>query len=133
MSQLTLNFEPALTDRFGSLRECIAHRVNVQSKPAKTIAADMDLSPSSLSRKLNPGEGDTARFNLDDLDRYCQSTGDVLAVCEYLLARFAPDSAAERQARAQERVIELLQGLPSLLAAAGLQQAPASGRPGKVR
>ena len=66
---MTLNFEPALPDRFPSLRSYIAHRASIQRKPAKVIAADMDMSPSALSRKLNPGEGDTQRFNVDDLPR----------------------------------------------------------------
>lgn len=67
-SQLTLNFEPALPERFRTLRDYLAHRVQVQAKPAKTIAGDMDMSPSMLSRKLSPGDGDTQRFNVDDLD-----------------------------------------------------------------
>lgn len=120
-TQLTMSFEPCLPERFATLREYVAHRVNVQTKPAKTIAADMDLSPSSLSRKLTPGDGDTARFNLDDLERYLAVTGDVLPVVEYLLAKYAPGAEEDRRTRALERVGDLLQGLPDLLAAAGLQ------------
>lgn len=119
--QLTLHFEPGLTERFTTLREYLAHRVMVQAKPAKTIAADMDMSPSGLSRKLNPGEGDTARFNLDDLERYLASTGDVMAVVEYLLAKYAPGADEDRRDRAQARLVELLEGLPGLLAQAGMQ------------
>ena len=87
-SQLTLNFEPSLPDRFPSLRAYIAHRTPLLSKSAKVIAADMDMSPSTLSRKLNPSEGDTQRFNLDDLEAYLESTGDASAVIEYLAAKF---------------------------------------------
>ena len=53
MSQLTLNFEPALPERFPTLRAYVAHRSAVVAKPMKAVAADMDLSPSTLSRKLN--------------------------------------------------------------------------------
>lgn len=87
-SQLTLSFEPVLADRFPSLREFIAHRVTVNHKPAKCIAADMDLSPSSLSRNLAPGEADTSRFNVDDLERFIAATGDAPAVIEYLAAKY---------------------------------------------
>ena len=77
--QMTLSFEPSLPERFNSLRDFIAHRVHVQRKPAKTIAADMDLSPSLLSRKLAPQDGDTHRFNCDYLERYIAATGDTTA------------------------------------------------------
>lgn len=85
--QLTLNFEPALPDRFRTLRDFLAHRVQVQAKPAKTIAADMDMSPSTLSRKLSPGDGDTQRFNVDDLEHYIGVTGDTSAI-EYLASKY---------------------------------------------
>ena len=62
--------EPNVVERWPTLRQFVAHRANVQTKPAKAIAADMDLSPGALSRKLNPGEADTARFNVDDLEDY---------------------------------------------------------------
>lgn len=105
MSQLTLNFEPTLVERFGSLREYLAHRAQVQIKPIKTISADMDMSPSTLSRKLSPGDGDTQRFNIDDLERYIAATGDVSCI-DYLAAKYL-SSDADRKARAMHR-FELL-------------------------
>lgn len=118
--QLTLNFEPTLPERYRSLREFIAHRVQVQAKPAKTIAGDMDMSPSTLSRKLSPGDGDTQRFNVDDLEHYIAVTGDTSAI-EYLAAKFL-QSDAQRGARAIARVealsTELAAALASLKAAA---------------
>lgn len=104
--QLTLNFEPSLPERFSSLRAYIAHRTPLLNKPAKVIAADMDMSPSTLSRKLNPADGDTQRFNLDDLEAYLDSTGEAPAVIEYLAAKYM-DSDAARHARAITKV-ELL-------------------------
>src|SRR6478735_1219907 len=95
-SQLTLNFEPSLPERFTMLRAYIAHRSTVQQKSQKTIAADMDMSPSTLSRKLNPADGDTQRFNLDDLEGYIESTGDVGAVSEYLAAKYMDNDEARR-------------------------------------
>ena len=87
IKQLTLNFEPSLPERFRTLRDYLAHRVQVQAKPAKTIAGDMDMSPSTLSRKLSPGDGDTQRFNVDDLENYIGHTGDVGAI-EYLASKY---------------------------------------------
>ena len=96
--QLTLNFEPALADRFSSLREYIAHRIQVQAKPAKTIAADMDMSPSTLSRKLAPGDGDTQRFNVDDLEHYIKVTNDTSSI-EYLASKYLCSQAARDAAQ----------------------------------
>lgn len=113
--QLTLNFEPALPDRFGSLREFCRHRVDVSGKPIKTIAADMDLSPSMLSRKLSPSEGDTQRLNTDDLERYIAATGDTSPI-EYLAAKYmqAPEA---RKAHAIARVEQLTSELEITLRA----------------
>lgn len=103
-SQLTLSLEPSLPDRFRTLREFVGHRVQVQAKPAKTIAAEMDLSPSALSRKLSPGEADTQRFNVDDLEAYLHASGDASAIIEYLAAKYLGGGDAARQARAIAKV-----------------------------
>jgi len=95
--QMTLNFEPSLPDRFPTLRAYIAHRTPLLHKSAKVVAADMDMSPSLLSRKLNPTEGDTQRFNLDDLEGWIASTGEAAAVIEYLAAKFMDTPAARRE------------------------------------
>ena len=112
-AQLTIDFEPSLAERFPTLRQYIAHRVSLQAKPQKVIAADMDMSPSVLSRKLNPAEGDTQRFNLDDLEGYLSSTGDVSSVIEYLASKYM-DSADARKARVLSKVEAML---PELMAA----------------
>lgn len=112
--QLTLNFEPALSERYKSLRDFIAYRVQVQAKPAKSIAMDMDMSPSTLSRKLAPGEADTQRFNCDDLESYMVETKDTTPI-EYLAAKYL-SSDAQRQARAIARVEALALDLERTLA-----------------
>lgn len=104
VSQLTLNLEPTLPDRWPTLRHFIAHRVNLQSKPAKTIAAEMDIAPSTLSRKLNPSDGDTQRFNVDDLELYLDRTGDAPAIIEYLAAKYMGGGDEARKARAIAKV-----------------------------
>lgn len=111
---MTLNFEPGLSDRFPSLRAYVAHRATIVRKPLKAQAADMDLAPSTLSRKLHPGDGDTQRFNLDDLEAWLASTGDAPAVIEYLAAKFL-DSDEARRARVLSRVEGLLPELAQLV------------------
>lgn len=115
-TQLTLDFEPLLPERFPTLRSYIAHRAMVVSKSLKVQAADMDLSPSMLSRKLNPTEGDTQRFNVDDLEDWIASTGDCASVIEYLAAKFMDcDEARKRRTLAQleTMVPQLMQLLAS--------------------
>ena len=117
MSQLTLNFDPALHERFGSLREFIAFRAQAcVSKPMKVQAADMDTAPSTLSRKLNPAEGDTQRFNVDDLEVWLLSTGDAAAVVEYLASKYL-DNDAQREQRRLQRIDRLLEALAAELPA----------------
>ena len=113
-SQLTLSFEPSLPEKFRTLRDFLAYRVQVQAKPAKTIAGDMDMSPSMLSRKLTPGEGDTQRFNCDDLEAYIGVTGDTAAI-EYLASKYLC-SDSSRKARAISRVEHLSTELANALA-----------------
>lgn len=115
MSQMTLNFDPALPDRFPSLRAYVAHRSVVVAKHLKVQAADMDMAPSTLSRKLNPGEGDTQRFNLDDLEAWIVSTGDAAAVIDYLAAKFL-DTPEQRRGRALTKLEGLLPELAQLVA-----------------
>jgi len=115
MNQLTLNWEPSLPERFSSLRAYVAHRSTVVAKSQKTQAADMDLAPSTLTRKLNPNEGDTQRFNLDDLEAWLASTNDAPAVIEYLAAKYM-DTPEARKHRMLTKVEGLLPELAQLVA-----------------
>lgn len=86
-SQLTLNFEPGLVERYGSLRECVA--TGVYQRGLKRVAIDLDQAPSNLSVQLSE---DTSRhFSVDSLERYIEKTGDKTPVL-YLVERFlAPE------------------------------------------
>lgn len=100
-------------ERFKTLREYIAFRVQEQRLLASALAAKMDLSPSLLSRKLNQPEGDTQRFNTDDMEGYIKATGDVASVIEYLASKYM-DNEPARKARVLARVEGML---PDLMAA----------------
>lgn len=111
--QLSLNLDPDLADDYSSLRAFIAHQVEQQKRPAKSIAGDMDMAPSTLSRKLTAGlksdDKDTQRFNCDDLELYMQVTGDTSPI-EYLAAKYL-HSDMHRQARLTARAEKLAQEL----------------------
>ena len=114
MNQLTLNLEPSTPERFPTLRAFIAYRAATTAKHLKVQAADLDMAPSTLSRKLNPAEGDTQRFNVDDLEAWIASTGEASAVIEYLASKFM-DSDEARRARAFSQAEQTLAQLAALI------------------
>lgn len=105
--QLTLNLEPSVVERWDTLREYIAYRMQVQLKKQSVIASEMDLSPTVLSKKLHQNEGDGHRFTCDDLEAYLHSTGDIAAVLEYLATKFSPGGDAAVKARTMARLQSL--------------------------
>ena len=82
-NQLTLELEPGIVDRFGSLREVIA--TGVYQRGLKRCAIDLDMAPSNLSVQLS--EDPARHFSVDSLERYIELTGDKTPI-EYLIARF---------------------------------------------
>lgn len=85
--QLTLNLEAGLVEAYPTCREYIASRVHNQGRPQKSIAADMDYSPSHLSRKCAQSPDDSMRFTLDDFEKFIQITGDTSPVL-YLVEKY---------------------------------------------
>lgn len=89
MIELQIYTEPTrLLAEFPTLREYVAHRTFAGPRLSKDIAADMGITPSVLSRKLNPRAVDSNRLNLDNLEAWIASTGDAAAVVEYLAAKY---------------------------------------------
>lgn len=70
-----------------SCREFVAARVHQIGRQQKVIAADLDMAPSQLARKLAQSPGDSARFTLDDLEAYLRTTGDTAPVL-YLVDKY---------------------------------------------
>jgi len=113
-SQLTLDLEPGLLERHASAMDCLRASVYAGRRPLKTIAADMDLSTSALSRKLSQDPDDPRRFSVDDLERFITATGDT-SVVEYLAAKYL-QSDESRRAHAVNNASRLLQELAPLVA-----------------
>lgn len=111
--QLTLNFEPGLSERHSSLKSCIRERVYANPKPLKVIASDMDLSESDLSRKLADNPNDARNLTVEDFERYMDATGDYAAIY-YLIEKYAISNEAKR-AHASSELAKLL---PQVLALA---------------
>ena len=110
-SQLTLSLEPGLADRHDCLLDCIRQVVYSNRKPIKTIAADMDMSSSDLSRKLSSNPDDTRRFSVEDLERLVVATGDVTPIL-YLAEKYLASRESKQRAAAEQ----LCQLLPDIMA-----------------
>lgn len=117
-AQLTLTFEPGLSDRHLTLRDCIA--AQVYNRGHGRIANLLDIAPSKLTEKLAGADagGKPRGMTLDELERYIDRSGDLTPIY-YLLDRYARDPEVA-QAEALANLADLAKTLPALLAAAGL-------------
>lgn len=111
-AQLTLQLEAGLVERFDSAMDVLRKIAYGHRNPLKTIAADMDMSTSTLSRKLSQDPEDPRRFGVDDMEAFIRATGDVTVV-EYLAAKYL-QSDEQRAASAVQHIESML---PELLAA----------------
>ena len=119
-SSVQLEIPDGLSDRFSTILEVVRAGAYSNQKPLKTIAADMDVSPSDLSRKLANNPDDPRRFTVHDLEAYIQSTGDVQPVM-YLVQRFCTDPQA-KQREALVALAKLAPQIQALLKQAGVSE-----------
>jgi hypothetical protein len=89
-NQLTLNFEPGLSDRYRCLRECVAS--SVYRYGLTNAAIDLDKAPGNLSVELS---ADPARkFGVEEFERFLAKSGDFTPIY-YLIDKFLKDKAGE--------------------------------------
>lgn len=117
-SQLTLDFQPGLTELRTSCLDCVDAQIKTSGKPLKTIAADMDMSSSELSRKLAANKDDPRHFTLSDLEKYLSSTGDTTPIL-YLAQKYCVSNDVKRN-QALSALAGLAPQLQALLKAAGV-------------
>lgn len=110
--QLSLDFEAGITERHRTLLEACAYVAHASQAPLKAIAADLDCSPSDLTRKLAAHPGDKRNLSVNDLVKLIEATGDLTPVY-WLIEKFGLDDK-QRQERA---ALELAKALPAILAA----------------
>lgn len=118
MRQMSLSFEPGLTARFRSLREVTAHSVYSSRRGLSAVAADLDMSPSELTKRLNAGSAEPRPMRVDDLEAILGSTGDMSPVY-WLIEKFLRDPDAVRQ-QATAQIAALLPALIELAKDAGV-------------
>jgi AraC-like DNA-binding protein len=115
--QMSIDFDPGLAERHQSALDCVRECAYTHKHPLKTLAADMDMSQSELSRKLAHNPDDPRRFTLDDLEKFLTATGDMTPIY-YLVEKFLED-ADLRQRRALSELANLAPQLAALIKQAG--------------
>ena len=117
-NQLTLDFQPGLTELRTSCLDCVDAQIKSSGKPLKTVAADMDMSSSELSRKLSANEHDPRHFTLADFEKYLSSTGDTTPIL-YLAQKYCVSNVVKRD-QALSALANMAPQLQALLKAAGV-------------
>lgn len=92
-------------EAYESCREYLAALTHQQGRPQKAIAADMDYSPSHLTRKLSQSPDDSMRFTLDDLERWVQVNKDCRPLF-YLIQKHAVQARSKEELREELRRIQ---------------------------
>lgn len=110
---MSIDFEPGLAERHQSALDCVRECAYTHKHPLKTLAADMDMSQSELSRKLAHNPDDPRRFTLDDLEKFLTATGDMTPIY-YLVEKFLEDYDL-RQRRALAELVKLAPQLAALI------------------
>lgn len=113
-SQLTLSFEQGISERFQSLRECLA--TNIYQRGIGNVAIDLNKAPGNLSVELS--DDPTRHFSVDNLERYIEKTRDTLPIY-YLIDKFLSDKS-HKQSEALAQLAPILAQLAPLMRQAGL-------------
>jgi hypothetical protein len=99
-NQLTLNFEPGLSDRYPSFRECVAS--SVYRYGLTNAAIDLDKAPGNLSVELS---ADPARkFGIEDFERYLTKSQDFTPIY-YLIDKFLKEKGSDEPDAAELRAM----------------------------
>jgi hypothetical protein len=118
-AQLTLNLDLGLTAQYRSLREVAAATVYASKKGVAGVAGDLDMSPTDLTKRLNPDGAEPRPLRVEDLEGILSSTGDFRAI-HWLIEKFLRDPSAVKE-QAIGQIALLLPQLQELLAQAQLK------------
>lgn len=119
MRQVEINFEAGLTDQFPEFRDVVKASVYSCGRALKSVAADLDMTSSELSRKLADNPNDTVHFPVHLLPALIRATGDKRPVY-WLVERFLEDEDTKRS-RAVAQLSDMLPQLQALLKTASVR------------
>lgn len=126
--QLDIDFEAGLTQTYPELMDVVRACVYGCGRQMKSIAADLDLSPSELSRKLAHNPNDQRHLHVEELAALIEACGDRgLDIVYWQIERHLQDRG-QRQERAREKLLQIAPLFQALLQQAMPELAP-SGEP----
>lgn len=112
--QLTLTFDPGISERHLSLRDCVA--AGIYQRGLGNVAIDLNKAPGNLSVELS--EDPSRHFSVESLERYIEKTKDTTPIY-YLIDKFLNDKGHKQNA-ALAQLAPLMQQLAPLFKQAGL-------------
>lgn len=112
-NQLTLDFEPGLTSRHRSLRDCIGS--SIYRRGLSTTAIDLNESPGNLSNQLS--DESQRKFCVDDFEMFLEKSKDYTAIY-YLVEKFL--GGLDGEARATQSKLDTLAQIQSLMKQMGM-------------
>lgn len=112
--QLTLNFEPGLTERHRNLRDCIS--TSIYRRGLSTVAIELNESPGNLTNQLS--DDSNRKFGVDDLETLLEKSRDFTPIY-YLIEKFLQQEDVRSNAALSQLPAQMAQ-LQSLLKQAGL-------------
>jgi len=117
--QFELDFEGGLSDRHRSLLDCLDDCISKSQYQKKVIAADLDLSPSALSRRLvpQPKGSSEPRFSVELFEEYLEKFDDLTPIY-YLVEKFCQKPEDKRR-QAISQLSALMPRLERLINEAG--------------
>lgn len=115
MRQVEINFEAGLTEQFPEFRDVVRASVYSCGRAFKSVAADLDMTSSELSRKLSDNPNDPVHFPLRMLPDLLRATGDKRPIY-WLVEAFLEDDDS-KQRRITTELADMLPKLQSLLKA----------------
>lgn len=116
-TQIPLSFPAGLLEQFPEFMDCVRDSVYGCGRPFKQVAADMDMSASELSRRLNDDPKDLP-FQLRRLPDLMEATRDTRPA-QWLALKYLAD-AQSTTSHAMRELAALVPTLTTLINNAGL-------------
>lgn len=115
--QLQLDFQPGLTVQFKTLTEVCAAAVYASKGGVSAVAADLDIAPSDLSRRLHNDNGENRPLTVEQFDGILASTRDMRPVY-WLIEKYLQDPEAKKN-QAIEQLAQVMPIVQALIEQAG--------------
>jgi hypothetical protein len=112
-TQLSLDFEPGLVERYRNLRDVVS--TGIYRRGLSTCAIDLNESPGNLSNQLS--DESQRKFGIDDFETYLAKSKDYTAIY-YLVEKFL--AKVEHDISADKKKLEALAEIQVLMKKAGL-------------